>query len=124
VDMSGFGSRMVDHAVDMRAAVRQRTGIPTCVGIGPTKTLAKLANHAAKKNPVFHGVADFMDERIRDWCLQRIDVGEVWGVGRRTEAKLAAQGIRTVSALRDMPRDLARKLGTVVLERTVAELQG
>ncbi|MGQ2909175.1 MAG: Y-family DNA polymerase [Aliihoeflea sp.] len=124
VDLSGFGGRMADQAADMRAAVRTLTGIPTCVGIGPTKTLAKLANHAAKKNPVFHGVADFTEKRVRDYCMPRIAVGEVWGVGSRTEAKLAAQGVKTVVELRDMPLSLARKVGTVVLERTVAELQG
>jgi DNA polymerase V len=124
VDLSGFGDRMVAQAADMRETVRRLTGIPTCVGIASTKTLAKLANFAAKKNPVFGGVADFTDPRIADYCMRRIAVGEVWGVGGRTEAKLNAQGVRTVADLRDMPRDLARKLGTVVLERTVAELQG
>ncbi|WP_244437290.1 hypothetical protein [Aliihoeflea sp. 2WW] len=124
VDLSGFGSRMLDHATKMRATVRRLTGIPACVGIGPTKTLAKLANHAAKKNPVFGGVADFMDERIRTNCMQRIAVGEVWGVGSRTVTKLAVHGVVTVVQLAAMPRELARKVGTVVLERTVAELQG
>ena len=56
VDLSGFGDRMEDHAKDMRATVRLDTGIPTCVGIAPTKTLAKLANFAAKKNPIFGSV--------------------------------------------------------------------
>ncbi len=124
VDLSGFGGRMVGQARDMRQAVRQLTGIPTCVGIGPTKTLAKLANHVAKKNPVFGGVCDMMDATIRAICLPHIAVNEVWGVGRRTEAKLLAQGIKTVADLRDMPMVLARKVGTVVLERTVAELNG
>lgn len=124
VDLSGFGERMLTQAADMRAAVRECTGIPTCVGIAPTKTMAKLANHAAKKNPLFGGVADFMDPVMADWCMARIDVGEVWGVGRATQAKVRAIGINTVAQLRDMPRELARKLGTVILERTVAELQG
>ncbi|MBS9720144.1 Y-family DNA polymerase [Tianweitania sp. BSSL-BM11] len=124
VDMTGFGSRMVPHAAAMRDAVRTLTGIPTCVGIGPTKTMAKLANHAAKKNPVFGGVCDMMEKGVADFVMRRIEVGEVWGVGSRTEAKLASQGVRTVSDLRDMPMALARKVGTVVLERTVAELQG
>ncbi|MCJ8139329.1 Y-family DNA polymerase [Falsirhodobacter halotolerans] len=124
VDLSGFGDRMIPQATAMRAAVRRATGIPTCVGIGPTKTLAKLANFAAKKNPIFGGVCNFMDEMIRDFALARIAVGEVWGIGSATQAKLAAQGIRTVAQLRDMPLALGRKTGTVVLERTVAELRG
>lgn len=124
VDLSGFGSRLVQHATDMRMAVKEHTGIQTCVGIAETKTLAKLANHAAKKNPVFRGVCDFTNPSILSFCAERIDVGEVWGVGRATQAKVRAVGIHTVAQLRDMPRELARKLGTVVLERTVAELQG
>lgn len=124
VDLSGFGGRMLDHATEMRAVVRQNTGIPTCVGIGPTKTLAKFANFIAKKNPVFNGVADLMNVEIAGYCMARTDVSEVWGVGSRTTAKLREIGINTVVALRDMPLPLARQIGTVVLERTVAELRG
>lgn len=123
VDLSGFQS-VVKQAVEMRMAVRELTGIPTCVGIAPTKTLAKLGNFAAKKNPVFGGVCDFTDEKIAAWCMDRIAVGEVWGVGSRTEAKLIDVGIKTVAHLRDMPLPQARKIGTVVLERIVAELRG
>jgi Nucleotidyltransferase/DNA polymerase involved in DNA repair len=124
VDLSGFGGRMLDHATEMRETVRQNTGIPTCVGIGPTKTLAKFANFIAKKNPVFNGVADLMNTEIAGYCMVRTDVSEVWGVGSRTTAKLREIGIHTVSQLRDMPLPLARKIGTVVLERTVSELNG
>lgn len=124
VDLSGFGGRMLDHAAEMRATVRQNVGIPTCVGIGPTKTLAKFANFIAKKNPVFGGVADLMNTEIATYCMVRTDVSEVWGVGSRTEAKLREIGINTVAQLRDMPLPLARKIGTVVLERTVSELNG
>ncbi|HEB5106815.1 TPA: Y-family DNA polymerase, partial [Klebsiella pneumoniae] len=124
VDLSGFGDRYEAIAVDMRATVRQVTGIPNCVGIAETKTLAKLANFAAKKNPIFGGVCDFTQPAVLAWCLDRIPVAEVWGIGRQTQIKLASQGIATAAQLRDMPRTLARQLGTVVLERTVAELQG
>lgn len=124
VDLSGFGGRMLDHATEMRQTVRQNTGIPTCVGIGPTKTLAKFANFIAKKNPVFNGVADLMNTEIAGYCMTRTDVSEVWGVGSRTTAKLREIGIHTVAQLRDMPLPLARKIGTVVLERTVSELNG
>lgn len=123
VDLAGFHSPL-RQAAEMRSAVREVTGIPTCVGIAPTKTLAKLGNFAAKKNPVFGGVCDFTDERVARWCMDRIAVGEVWGVGRATEAKLMNLGIRTVAQLRDMPLPPARKIGTVVLERLVAELRG
>lgn len=123
VDLDGFNDP-VRQSTEMRMAVREATGIPTCVGLAPTKTLAKLANFAAKKNPIFGGVCDFMNDQVRSWCMERIDVGEVWGVGSRTEAKLKVIGINTAAQLRDMSMPQARKIGTVVLERLVAELQG
>jgi DNA polymerase V len=115
---------MEAHAARMRRAVRIETGIPTCVGIGPTKTLAKLANFAAKKNPIFAGVCNLMNPQVRDYVMHRIPIGEIWGVGPATEAKLTGQGIKSAAALRDLPLPLARKIGTVVLERLVAELRG
>lgn len=124
VDLSGFGSRMIDHAAEMRATVRQHVGIPTCVGIASTKTLAKFANFLAKKNPVFNGVCDLTQGDIAAYAMARTDVSEVWGVGGRTTAKLRELDIHTVAKLRDMPLPLARKIGSVVLERTVAELRG
>ncbi|MCO6363706.1 Y-family DNA polymerase [Paracoccus sp. 08] len=124
VDLSGFGDRMEAHAARMRDAVRTETGIPTCVGIAPTKTLAKLANYAAKKNPLFSGVCNLMDQDVRNYVMRRIPIGEIWGVGSATEAKLKAQGINSAAELPDLPLALGRKIGTVVLERLVAELRG
>ena len=123
LDFGGFRDREA-HARAMRAAVRRRVGIPVRVGIAPSKTLAKAANELAKKNPVFDGVLDLMDEDLARWLLPRVPVGDIWGIGRRTEAKLKGVGIGTAAELRDMPLRQARKLGTVVLERTVLELQG
>ena len=120
---AGFGDRDA-HARAMRAAVRRRVGIPIRVGIASSKTLAKCANEIAKKNPIFGGVLDMMDEDLARWLLPKVPVGEIWGIGHRTEAKLRALGIGTAAELRDMPIRQARKLGTVVLERTVLELQG
>lgn len=125
VDLTPFADRdLTVHVNAMRDQVRRWTTIPTCVGIGPTKTLAKLANAAAKKNPLFDGVADLRDPVIRTFVLDRFPVRDVWGVGRATAAKLAEQGITTAGQLRDMQMKQARGLGTVVLERLVAELQG
>jgi DNA polymerase V len=110
----------------IRKQVRQWTGIPVCVGIGPTKTLAKLANHIAKKNPQFAGVFDMTtyprEELSR--IFSTIEVAEVWGVGRRIAAKLNAMNIRTVEDLRRASLKSVRMHFSVVLERTVAELQG
>lgn len=125
LDLSPFADRdLVAHANGMRRQVQRWTTIPTCVGIGPTKTLAKLANAAAKKNPLFDGVADLRNETIRGFVLDRFPVADVWGIGRATASKLATLGVTTAGQLRDMQMKQARGLGTVVLERLVAELQG
>jgi DNA polymerase V len=125
VDFTGFEHLdLAAHARAMREQVLRWTAIPTCVGIGPTKALAKLGNAAAKKNPLFDSVADLRDETIRTWVLDRFAVGDVWGVGHATATRLEALGIRTAGQLRDMPMKQARGVGTVVLERLIAELRG
>ena len=110
----------------IRQRVRQWTGIPVCIGIGPTKTLAKLANHIAKKNPQFEGVFDMSTypENAFSTLLTKIAVGEGWDVGQRIAAKLDGMGIRTVADLREASSKAIRMHFSVVLERTVAELQG
>lgn len=109
---------------DLRSTVQQWTGIPTCVGIGPTKTLAKFANHVAKKNFELGGVCDLTDASVRQSWLDRIEVGEVWGVGPASERKLFGLGIETAGNLSRLDARLARNLLSVVGERTVLELQG
>jgi DNA polymerase V len=110
----------------IRQRMRQWIGMPVCVGIGPSKTLAKLANHVAKKNPRFAGVCDLasMDSAQCDALMAAIEVGEVWGVGRRIQAHLQAAGIRTVKDLRDTPPAWLRSRFGVVMERTASELRG
>ena len=123
LDFGGFTDR-VEHARAMRRDVLRSVGVPVRVGIAPTKTLAKCANDIAKKNPIFAGVLDMMDPALADWLLPLVPVGDIWGIGRRTQAKLQELGIGTAAELRDMPLRQARALGTVMLERTVLELQG
>ena len=125
LDLTGFQRRDLDsYARDLRSTVLRWTGIPTCVGLGPTKTLAKLANHVAKKNLELGGVCDLTDPAARDRWLPIVEVGEVWGIGAASERKLLQIGIETVAQLRDMDPRLARKLLSVVGERTVHELRG
>nr|WP_314257928.1 Y-family DNA polymerase [uncultured Devosia sp.] len=109
-------------ASDLRATTRQWTGIPTCVGIGPTKTLAKLANKAAKKLP--SGVLDLSDPAEQARVMADFPVGDVWGIGRASQEKLAHLGIEFAGQLRDMDPKLARQLMTVVGEKTIHELNG
>jgi DNA polymerase V len=123
LDFGGFRDQE-GHAREMRREVLHRIGVPVRVGIAASKTLAKCANEIAKKNPIFGGVLDMMNEDYARWLLPKVPVGDIWGIGRRTEAKLRALGIMTAADLRDMPLRQARSVGTVVLERTVLELQG
>ncbi|UMY16688.1 Y-family DNA polymerase [Methylobacterium organophilum] len=125
LDLTGFTRRdRFTLALDVRATVRAWTGIPTCIGIGPTKTLAKLANHIAKSVPELGGVCDLTDPAAYDHWLPRIHVGTLWGIGRASLAKLEALGIDSVADLRDIdPRPVRRAL-TVVGERMIFELRG
>jgi DNA polymerase V len=110
----------------IRERMRQWLGLPVCVGIGPTKTLAKLANHMAKKMPQFNGVCDLhaIPRAERVSLMAKIDVGEVWGVGRRVAVRLNDMGIYTVLDLRNARPAEIRKHFNVVLERTCQELRG
>jgi DNA polymerase V len=114
----------IELARDLRATVRAWTGIPTCVGIGPTKTLAKLANHIAKTQPALDGVCDLTDPVAYDHWLCRIAASEVWGIGRASAAKIEAMGVDTVADLRDLDPRPVRKAMTVVGERIIHELRG
>ncbi|MDD2769974.1 MAG: Y-family DNA polymerase [Methylococcus sp.] len=120
------GVDLIEYGQQARQRIRQWVGLPVCVGLGPSKTLAKLANHVAKKQPQHDGVFDYsrLSESERSALLDRIAVGEVWGVGRRIEERLREQGIATVRALRDADTRMIRARYGVVLERTVRELRG
>ncbi len=128
LDLSGFAHfDRVAHAQAMRRQVRQWVGIPVCVGIAPTKTLAKLANHCAKKALAgADGVCDFgrLDKSEYEALLASLPVEEIWGVGRKLTARLNELGIRTVKALRDADARTLRENFSVVMERTILELRG
>ena len=116
----------VQYGQTMRNRILQWTGLPVCVGIGSTKTLAKLANHCAKKQTIFNGVCDFnaMTAQELDTLLIRIDVGEIWGVGRKLAPKLQALGITTVLNLKQANADQLRRQFSVVMQKTIHELNG
>ncbi len=114
----------LELAKDMRQTVHRWTGIPTCVGIGPTRTLSKLANHIAKKNPQLGGVVDLTDEDERATWLGLTPMQDIWGVGPATARKLEAIGCDSVADVRDLEPRSVRKTLTVVGERLVYELRG
>lgn len=125
LDLTGIPSP-VAHGQMIRQRVREWLGLPVCVGMAPTKTLAKLANHIAKKNPEWEGVCNLaaLPQADHDAWLARVEVGEVWGVGRRIAPRLQEMGIHSVRDLRDAHPPTIRKHFGVVLERTVRELRG
>ncbi|TCB69285.1 DNA polymerase V subunit UmuC [Acinetobacter sp. ANC 4216] len=117
---------LVEYAQDMRQRILKWIGLPVCVGIGRSKTEAKLANHMAKKAKRFNGVCDLvsMDPKHRDYFSSLIDVSEVWGVGRKHSKKLNSIGINTVFDLAQANPHRIGKMFSVVMQRTVMELQG
>jgi DNA polymerase V len=128
LDLAGFDPKILqEYGQKIRQAVKQNTGIPVCVGIADTKTLAKLANHCAKKGFAGgDGVCDF--GRLDDFQISElfagIEVGEVWGVGRRISARLNEMDINTIEDLRRADPEYIRQQFSVVVERTVNELNG
>src|SRR5690606_11694396 len=109
----------------IRADVLRCTGIPVGVGIGSTKTLAKLANHSAKRwQRQTGGVVDLLDPERRDKVLRVTDVSDVWGVGRRMTEHLNGMGIRTAWDLAQADAWTLRKQFSVVVEKTARELRG
>lgn len=116
-DLLGFGRHV-------RKTVLQWTGIEVGVGFAQTKTLAKLANHAAKQYPATGGVVDLTLRTRQERLMALVPVAEVWGVGRRYAERLTGLGIHTALQLAQTDPKYIRKHFSVVLERTVAELNG
>ena len=134
LDFKGVRDDLVSIGRELRAKVLRWTGLPTSVGFGPTKTLAKLANHVAKtadrkpdrypaKCAQVCSLADLNAEELKH-LMQSTDVGDVWGVGPKTSARLVEQGIRTVHELVQADPASLRGQFSVVMEKTLLELRG
>ncbi|WP_318369639.1 translesion error-prone DNA polymerase V subunit UmuC, partial [Enterobacter sp.] len=116
-DLEDFG-----HAI--RQSVKLNTHLQVGVGIAQTKTLAKLANYAAKRWSQTGGVVDLSNQARQRKLMAALPVGEVWGIGGRLAKKLDAMGIKTILQLADADIRFIRKHFSVVVERTVRELRG
>lgn len=116
-DLNAYGTKL-------KAIVERYTGIPVSIGIGSTKTMAKLANYAAKKHPATKGVCVLENLRWIRRIMQITDVGEIWGVGHRYKVRLNRMGIHTVYQLAICNPAKIRQHFGVVLERTCLELNG
>ncbi|TMO10219.1 Y-family DNA polymerase [Pseudoalteromonas sp. S558] len=124
---NGYTSLIKDwheYGHTIRRTVWRETKLPVGVGFGPTPTLAKAANHAAKKLSGFNGVAVINSEQTRQAILQRMSCEDVWGIGRRLAKKLKIMNIHTAWDLAQQNPKAMRRAFSVVVERTVSELNG
>lgn len=113
-----------EYGHQIRRAVWKETRLPVGVGFGETATLSKAANHAAKKLSGYNGVAVINSEIHREEILNRMNVEEVWGIGRKIATRLKLEGINTAKQLsQQSPADIRKKF-SVVTQRTVNELNG
>lgn len=123
---SGPSNRAGQWAEGIRRDIADRLSLPVGIGVGQTKTLAKLANLAAKRVPGMGGVCvwDGLDATYREWVMDRLPVQQIWGVGPRTAKKLATMGVSTAAELRDADVHLMRRQMGVTIMRTILELRG
>ena len=107
----------------IKESIIKWTGIPVSIGVGPTKTLAKIANVLAKKNN-HHGIFDLSSKIKQDEILKDVNVENIWGISKRWGSKLRMIGIGNAQQLRDSsPRRIRQYLG-IVVERIIYELRG
>ena len=113
-----------DYAIELHQTIKQWVGLPVSVGVAATKTLAKLANHIAKKDPEVDNVLVLDSvEKTNDY-LRKVAIANVWGVGQRWAEQLNYNGIRTAADLANADHRWIRQRYSVVLQRTAMELAG
>lgn len=112
------------HALQLRRAVWKECRLPVCVGIAPTLTLAKAANHAAKKLAGYQGVCIIDHADVRHHVLSQLSVSDLWGIGRRLSVHLRHMGIHNGLDLAQASMTKMRKIFGVDMERTLRELNG
>lgn len=124
LDLNGIPYHLKDYALNMREKVKKWTGLPISIGIGSTKTLAKLANKISKKFPELDNVHIIDTEEKRIKALKWAKMEDIWGIGRQYSKKLEYFGIRTAWDFTQKPDSFIRKYFTVIGTRTKNELQG
>ncbi len=125
IDFSGLDQRQsYELASLIKARVKREVGIDVCIGYSSTKTLAKLANYAAKKYPKTHGIVDLTSELRQKRLLQITPLSEVWGIGRRLAQELISEGFKTAWDLQQADSARMGRRYSVVVERTIKELSG
>ena len=124
VELSSLPIDYESYAHQLRQTILQHTGIPVSVGIASTKTLAKVANHKAKKDDSLNGVCSLVNYNNIDQILELTEVGDVWGVGRRLSKKLINHGIHNAKLLKNCSDSWIRKMMSVNGLKTITELRG
>lgn len=125
LSLSGFEHKdFTKYGREIKKEVRKRTGLPVSVGIGPTKTLAKIANRFAKKHNFAEGVFDITNHPDKDKILRWVDVEHIWGVGRQYAKMLRRNGITNAFELIQVPDKWIQNKMTIVGLRMVKELRG
>lgn len=114
---------LYEYCKIIHAKIFQWTGIPVSIGIGPSKVLAKVANHVAKKQ-ASAGIFDIREKPVQEEILKELDVHKIWGIAGGWTEKLVRMGIKKASQLRDANTSIIRKHLSVVGERIVRELRG
>ena len=124
VELSSLPIDYESYAHQLRQTILQHTGIPVSIGIASTKTLAKVANHKAKKDDTLNGVCSLVNYNNIDQILELTEVGDVWGVGRRLSKKLINHGIHNAKLLKNCSDSWIRKMMSVNGLKTITELRG
>lgn len=124
LDITGMPDDLDEYGQAVRTKVKQWTGIPVGIGIGETKTLAKVANRIAKVSKKADGVLNLVGSQWQEKALERTEVGDVWGIGKQFAKKLHRNGIKTALDLIQQPDGWIRKEMGVGGLKTVRELRG
>ena len=123
-DLTGIKD-LYNHGMLIKNTIYQNVGVPVGVGIGPTKVLAKLANHLAKKSLKANGVVDLTNPHYLDVALKRVSIGDVWGIGQKSAKKMRELGIHTAHDFAHFSNDsLIQKIFTKVGLQIKHELMG
>lgn len=126
LEVHGSTDELLRLGHEMKRTIQNKLGLPVGIGIAKSKTLAKLANHGAKKSPGLGGVCNFDSygpEQINA-IMESLPVTELWGIARRLGKRLVGQGIATVRELRDADAALMRRRFGVIMQRMIFELRG
>ena len=124
LDLDNLPGNLHERCRQIRADVLRITKVPTCIGWGPTKTIAKAGNRIAKSTPELQGLCDLTSPEVRAAYYACLPAADVWGIGVRTAEKLTKAGVNTIADFVAMDAKMVREMLTVVGARIQAELRG